>query len=610
MGGQQPVTGSQVTLYAAGSGGLGTGDSALATVTTDANGTFNFAAGSYSCPAGDPLVYAVASQGDSGSGNNPALALSAGLGHCSTLGGLNINIDEVTTVASVWALSQFLDSSGVHVGTTSSIAGSPGQTGLANAFLTITNLADLRTGQAVTALVAGASGTPPAATVNTLANILARCVNSNGSITATSPCGLLFTAATPAGGAAPTTTLAAAWAIARNPANNAAQLFQATSASDPFQTPQPLQAAPADWTLALTFSGDLFTSNSSAGLIAIDAAGNAWIISAGSDTTVNGGNGFVLPISPQGVQGAQGAPVTASGIYNPDALGFDALGQLWIANSNSTVNNAQGSVTGLAKDLTPLAGSPFTGTGTDAINLPTGIGIDLMGNIWTGNTGANTTGIATLSATSAYGVTITVPAGGPAGSARYLTTFGFDAAGNAWSGDTDNPLIVEFPNGDLATPVYFTGTYLPGVLGGLQVDASGNVWAFAPGQGKGVTKLTKGTSGYTGANYPDPSIGTTIATLDAMTLDGAGRPWLATEFATTPNTTYCVVALDANGNVLNGGCLAAAVQPVATAHQWGGIAIDPSGNVWITNGFGNQVFEIVGAAVPVTTPVIGYAKPL
>jgi hypothetical protein len=33
------------------------------------------------------------------------------------------------------------------------------------------------------------------------------------------------------------------------------------------------------------------------------------------------------------------------------------------------------------------------------------------------------------------------------------------------------------------------------------------------------------------------------------------------------------------------------------------IAIDPSGNVWITNLLGNSVAEMVGAAAPVVTPL-------
>jgi len=33
------------------------------------------------------------------------------------------------------------------------------------------------------------------------------------------------------------------------------------------------------------------------------------------------------------------------------------------------------------------------------------------------------------------------------------------------------------------------------------------------------------------------------------------------------------------------------------------VAIDPSGNVWVTNYIGNSVVEMVGAAAPVVTPL-------
>jgi hypothetical protein len=35
------------------------------------------------------------------------------------------------------------------------------------------------------------------------------------------------------------------------------------------------------------------------------------------------------------------------------------------------------------------------------------------------------------------------------------------------------------------------------------------------------------------------------------------------------------------------------------------VAIDSSGNVWVTNGLGNSVTELVGIAAPVKTPFIG-----
>ena len=39
-----------------------------------------------------------------------------------------------------------------------------------------------------------------------------------------------------------------------------------------------------------------------------------------------------------------------------------------------------------------------------------------------------------------------------------------------------------------------------------------------------------------------------------------------------------------------------------------GIAIDGSGNVWVSNLQGNSLTEIVGAATPVVTPIVANLK--
>src|SRR5262249_51458954 len=148
----------------------------------------------------DTPVYIVSLGGDAGNGPNSAIGLSAGIASCSSLqnNSFFVNIDEVTTVASVWALSQFLDTS-----TGLLLSSPPSGPGLENAALTIANLADTTTGLAATALVAGAAGPPPTATVNTLANILASCVNASSTAT---QCSTLFSNATPPGTGAATPT--------------------------------------------------------------------------------------------------------------------------------------------------------------------------------------------------------------------------------------------------------------------------------------------------------------------------------------------------------------------------------------------------------------------
>lgn len=148
-GGQFPVQGSTVNVYAAATTGYGAAATLQTTgtaPTTNSNGNFSI---SYHCTTGQEL-YLVATGGDplnDGLGsNNSALVLTAAMGPCGNLfTGISgtFNITEVTTVATEFALAGF--SKGyLNVGSSST-----NTAGLANAFSTVTNLVNLSTGTAL-----------------------------------------------------------------------------------------------------------------------------------------------------------------------------------------------------------------------------------------------------------------------------------------------------------------------------------------------------------------------------------------------------------------------------------------------------------------------------
>jgi len=87
-GGQQPVSGSTIQLWAAGSSGYGSAATPKLTsvVTTDAGGNFNFST-LYTCPSSTTQMYVTATQGNPGmsSGtNNAGIAMMAALGLAAT----------------------------------------------------------------------------------------------------------------------------------------------------------------------------------------------------------------------------------------------------------------------------------------------------------------------------------------------------------------------------------------------------------------------------------------------------------------------------------------------------------------------------------------------
>lgn len=244
-GGQQPVSGASVGLYAVGTSGPGSPAQALLsqTVLTDSNGKFNLS-GLYTCPTPEAQVFLTARGGNPGlppGSTNPNIALMAVLGTCADLNTTTfVNLNEQTTVGAIWPLATFM-SSPTEVG---SAAGDPL---FGDAVLRTKQLVNVATG-AAPGSVAVPGYTVQITKINHLADILASCINSSGGVAGDgTACGRLFAATTPAGDSAPTDTVTAALRIAQNPAQNVSALFDAVAPYPPFQPT--LSSAPADWSL-------------------------------------------------------------------------------------------------------------------------------------------------------------------------------------------------------------------------------------------------------------------------------------------------------------------------------------------------------------------------
>lgn len=365
--GQAPVAGVVVQLYAAGTSGYGSaypytsGISLLGSnaITTDSSGNFKLT-GMYTCPSTSTLVYLVGTGGSSvvGQSANPNLGMMAALGPCGNLTAVtSITVNELTTVASVWALAPFMKGI-ANVG-----ASATNQTGLANAFAAVNKLVDTRT-----AVVPGstlASGaTLPVAEMNTLADILATCIDSaGGSAGDGSPCGALFALTKSTSGSAPADTLTAALNIARNPVQNASALNQLLTSKAVYQ-PTLGNTPPAAWTLAIRYTA-ANTLSSPAG-IAADQSGSIWITNQGNSTVTRlDSSGAVL----------SGATGYAGGQVGQGAIAIDAVGNAWVAANTP----------GAVLRITPSdATSTFSGGG---LTSTTSIAIDGQGQIWAAGTG-------------------------------------------------------------------------------------------------------------------------------------------------------------------------------------------------------------------------------
>ena len=265
-GGQQPVTGAALQMYAVGT----TGDASVATpllsapVTTSdgSNNTANSNAnagnqlnqlpagsftitGDYTCPSPNAQVYLVATGGNPGLGGNktnPALAMLAVLGRCGDLtAGTNIVINELTTIGSLAPLVPYM------TGLSTLGSGTSDASQLATALDLVRSYTDISNGGVPgPGLAAGFYASSQE--IVTLADILAACINSDG----TGVCQQLFTLTTPPSrgvGIAPTDTVTAALNILKYPTLNTVALFSLIGPNPPFGPA--LTAAPANWALPI-----------------------------------------------------------------------------------------------------------------------------------------------------------------------------------------------------------------------------------------------------------------------------------------------------------------------------------------------------------------------
>jgi len=248
-GGQMPVTGATVTLWAAGtSTGYGAGATVVASTTTDSGGNFNLdTTGTTSPCTNGQLNYITITGGNPGGGTNVSSALLAALPQpCSaSTGSQYLYVNEATTVAAVWALQQFISITPGNVtafATTPTAPNAPWMigapstnvTGLTNAFATVAQLVNnyqnssqLVLGNSVVAstvtggLVPGTFYTmiaPNTGLAYTVANILSACVNTNSTgSTPSTICSSLFADVSPASALQPADTIQVAYDIATAP---------------------------------------------------------------------------------------------------------------------------------------------------------------------------------------------------------------------------------------------------------------------------------------------------------------------------------------------------------------------------------------------------------
>jgi len=293
--------------------------------------------------------------------------------------------------------------------------------------------------------------------------------------------------------------------------------------------------------------------------IAIDKSGNIYIADGLNNRVRKVSGGVISTFAGNGTAGYTGdkGPAASAELNNPIGLALDSSGNLYIADSaNNVVRmvSSSGTITTFAGNNTAgYSGDMALATGAQLFN-PVGVAADSAGNVYIADTGNNVIRQVYNGNIVTYALGFTQPDG-----------VAVDKAGNIYVADTQGRRIVEYSAGGVYTTIAgngygeFSGDNGPGPNAalydpmGLAVDSSGNVYIADTFNGR-IRKLT-------------PSgIISTIAGTGALYFSGDGGP---------------------------------AIQ--AAMYFPHGVALDSSGNVYITDTFNSVVRELQGTLPVVST---------
>jgi streptogramin lyase len=315
--------------------------------------------------------------------------------------------------------------------------------------------------------------------------------------------------------------------------------------------------------------------------LGVDATGNVWVasyFSAASEFS-NTGN----PVFPSGI--------TSGGLYDSYGLAVDGQNGVWIPNEDSTqsgVNSGLGSVTTINSSGQVTSGA--TGYIAGGIYYPIAVAVDTNATTWVINYGNSS--VTLLSST---GQPLSGAKGYMSPNFVFPVALAIDANHNAWLANQEaSPGTVTKVTPDGSQITSYSCCDGPA---GVAIDQRGFVWVTNY-YGDSISQLASdGTVISNG--YSDNQA--SIHHPQGIAIDGAGHVWV-TNFLGSAITELAGSATNSPGQILSP---TAGWAKDALLSKGYAVAIDASGNLWVTNFQTNTLTEIVGLAAPVKTPLLG-----
>jgi hypothetical protein len=321
--------------------------------------------------------------------------------------------------------------------------------------------------------------------------------------------------------------------------------------------------------------------------VVIDKSGDAYVSSAG---------GTLTEILPNGVVAATSPSLGSSISY----LTIDSTGYIWTPSASSD------SIYKLNPALTAYSTYALTYTiGTTTTNLSAGphqITADGSAVVYVADAGNNFIWYVKSNGNvnhyddhSAAKDTCTVGVTGIAYD-NHLSSYIWTAG----DGTTDN--VCRLSSGAPTTVV----ALLPAVPSYIAIDSTGDAWTTAGGA-NALYELTAAN------DVNGPFNGGGLETPSFLTEDGGADSWIINNATQTSGQSSQAKAPSLSEFDNSGDAISPGITSSRSGYQFNqlsepsGIAIDQSGDVWVTNQAGttngNTVFELIGAAIPTAAPL-------
>jgi trimeric autotransporter adhesin len=254
--------------------------------------------------------------------------------------------------------------------------------------------------------------------------------------------------------------------------------------------------------------------------------------------------------------------VPSSALVNPSGVVVDVTGNIYIADAG---NNR------VLKE-TLAAGSYTESTvPTSALNDPSGLAVDGSGNLYVADSGNQRVLIEIFTAGTYSESTVPTSAIGP-------SSVAVDGSGNVYIADVSNQRVLN----ETRSATGYTETTVPTSSlndpSGLAVDGNGNVFIVDSGNNR-VLKETLSQGNYSESALPV----TALNSPSGVAVDGGGDVYITNSSSLGINGVLKLT--------LSGGSYVESALPTGTLNGPSAVAVDGSGNVYVSDTGNNRVLE-------------------